>query len=283
MPKKTIGLGALFFVFLLSVIIGGIRTYAGIKSSSKMPMSNNSTSETLPESKNNKLEKTDVSESPAVPVLYYHSIMREAGNEVRMPPDQFEAQMAFLHDQGFQSVTLNQLYQAKYLKGPLPNKAFVITFDDGYVDNYTTAFPILKKYGFVAAVFMVSSYTNGEGFMSWSQLQELIANGWEIESHSANHPYLSTMNAAALLSEVKSPKKLLEKELGRTVNFFAYPYGDYDDDVVLAVKNAGYLMAFTTERGWADQQTDAWHTHRVYCFANMGMNEFMRRIQNPNY
>lgn len=283
MPKKTIGLGALFLVFLLSVIISGIRTYAGTKSSLKMPISNNSTSEILPELQNNELETAAVSESLAVPVLYYHSVMQEVGNEVRMPPEQFEAQMAFLQDQGYQSVTLSQLYQAKYFQGTLPSKAFVITFDDGYVDNYTTAFPILKKYGFVAAVFMVSSYANGEGFMSWAQLEELVSNGWEIESHSATHPNLSTIDAAALLSEVESPKKLLEKELGRTVNFFAYPYGEFNEDVVLAVKKAGYLMAFTTERGWADNRADAWHTHRVYCFANMGMNEFKRRIKDPNY
>ncbi|EHQ88020.1 polysaccharide deacetylase family protein [Desulfosporosinus youngiae] len=229
-------------------------------------------------------ESSPILQKPVeVPVLYYHSVMLEEGNEVRMPPDQFEAQMAYMREQGYESVTLDQLYQAFYKGGALPAKPFVITFDDGYEDNYTTAFPILKKHGFTAAVFMVSSYINGEGFLSWSQLKELTANGWEIEGHTANHPYLSKMDKAAVLNELKSSKELIEKELGQTVNYIAYPYGDYNANIVQAVKDTGYLMAFTTERGWSNLNLDEWHLQRVYCFANMGLKEFSRRLQNPKY
>ena len=286
MPKKIIGLGTLLFVFLLLVIVYGIYGFAGVKPSLKTPTQSssiNQSSKTLPELKNNRSRISNVSGSQALPILYYHSVMWEAGNELRMPPDQFEAQIAYLRDQGYQSITLEQLYEAKYFGGTLPTKPFVITFDDGYVDNYTTAFPVLKKYKFTATVFVVSSYINGEGFMSWPQLKELFANGWEIEGHTANHPYLSKKDAAIVLSELKSSKVLLENGLGHSVDFFAYPYGDFDDSVVLAVKNTGYLMAFTTERGWADYKADDWHIHRVYCFANMGMNEFSRRLKNSNY
>jgi peptidoglycan/xylan/chitin deacetylase (PgdA/CDA1 family) len=237
---------------------------------------------TLSESPDNTLKKSNVQKN-LVPVLYYHSVMSKAGNELSMPPDQFETQMAYLQDKGYQSVSLNQLCQARYLGRSLPTKPFVITFDDGYVDNYTTAFPILKKYGFSATIFMVSSYINGEGFMSWPQLKELTANGWEIEGHTVNHQYLTKLDATTVLNELKSSKELLEKGLGNPVDFFAYPYGDLNADVALAVKNTGYIMAFTTERGWADLKADAWHLHRVYCYAFMGLNEFSRRIQNPNY
>ena len=300
MAKKIIRIGALLFVLLLLVIVCGIRSFSGpntslkmLDNSSALTMSSlrlstqssamNLSSETLPELGNSRSKTSSVRESQAVPILYYHSVMREVGNELRMPPDQFEAQMAYLQDHGYQSVTLDQLYQVKYLGGTLPAKPFVITFDDGYEDNYMTAFPVLKKYGFTATVFIVSSYINGEGFMSWPQLKELLANGWEIEGHTVNHPYLSKIDAATVLSELKGSKGLLEKGLGHSVDFFAYPYGDFNDEVVQAVKNAGYVMAFTTERGWADHKADEWHVHRVYCFANMGMNEFSRRIQNPNY
>lgn len=300
MAKKIIRIGALLFVLLLLVIVCGIRSFSGANPSLKM-LDNSSaltmsslrlstqsssmspSSETLPELGNSRSKTSSVTESQAVPILYYHSVMREVGNELRMPPDQFEAQMAYLQDHGYQSVTLDQLYQVKYFGGTLPAKPFVITFDDGYEDNYMTAFPVLKKYGFTATVFIVSSYINGEGFMSWPQLKELLANGWEIEGHTVNHPYLSKIDAATVLSELKGSKGQLEKGLGHSVDFFAYPYGDFNDEVVQAVKNAGYVMAFTTERGWADHKADEWHVHRVYCFANMGMNEFSRRIQNPNY
>lgn len=222
-------------------------------------------------------------EYQTVPILYYHSVMQETGNELRMPPKELEAQMAYLKDKGFQSISLEQLYQATYKGGALPAKPFVITFDDGYLDNYTTAFPILAKHGFTATVFMVTSYINGEGYMSWDQLKELIANGWEIEGHTTNHPYLTKVNASTLLSELNASKELLEKELGRSVNFFAYPYGELNDNVVQALKDTGYIMAVTTERGWADVKADAWRVQRIYCFASMGMNEFTRRMQNPKY
>lgn len=219
-----------------------------------------------------------------VPVLYYHSVMYEQGNEVRMPPEQFEAQMAYLWDKGYESITLDQLDKAFNNRGVLPAKPFVITFDDGYVDNYTNAFPILEKYRFTASVFMVTSYIGGEGFMSWPQLKELSANGWEIEGHTVNHPYLSQMEKTSMLNELISSKETLEKGLAKKVKFFAYPYGDVNDKVEQAVKDTGYLMAFTTERGWADRNDlDEWHLKRVYCFADMGLNEFARRLQDPNY
>ena len=240
-------------------------------------------SDIFTEASNNTPGSPYVQEAQAVPILYYHSVMRENGNEVRMPPDQFEAQMAYLQDKGYHSISLEQLYQATYKGGGLPAKPFVITLDDGYVDNYTTAFPIMKKYGFTATVFMITSYINGEGFMSWSQLKDLVANGWEIEGHTANHPYLSKMDPETALSELKSSKELLEKGLGQPVDFFAYPYGDLNANVVQALKDTGYVMAVTTERGWADGKEDVWHVHRVYCYASMGMNEFSRRMQNPNY
>jgi len=281
MQKKIIG--ALLFIFLVFGSSGCTGPLSSPTSQTQLTTINPLNETYQEESSNNLSRPSSVQEAQAVPILYYHSVMREAGNEVRMPPDQFEAQMAYLQDKGYHSVSLNQLYQAEYYGGTLPSKPFVITFDDGYVDNHLIAFPVLRKYGFTATVFMVSSYINGEGFMSWPQLKELLANGWEIEGHTVNHPYLSKKDAVTVLSELKSSKELLEEGLGHPVDFFAYPYGDFNDDVVLAVKNSGYVMAFTTERGWADHKADAWHVHRVYCFANMGMNEFSWRLNNPNY
>jgi peptidoglycan/xylan/chitin deacetylase (PgdA/CDA1 family) len=235
------------------------------------------------QSSNNLSRPSNVPEAQAVPILYYHSVMQEKGNELRIPPEQFEAQMAYLQDKGYQSVSLEQLYQASFKGGALPAKPFVITLDDGYVDNYTTVFPILTKHGFTATVFVVTSYINGAGYMSWPQLKELAANGWEIEGHTTNHPYLTKMDPSTVISELNPSKELLEKELGQTVNFFAYPYGDLNANVVQALKDKGYLMAVTTERGWADVKADVWRVQRIYCYASMGMNEFSRRMQNPNY
>lgn len=281
MEKKIIG--ALLFVFLVFGSSGCTGPLSSPTSQTQLTTINPSNETYQEESSNDLSRPPSVQEAQAVPILYYHSVMQEKGNELRMPPEQFEAQMAYLQDKGYQSVSLEQLYQASYKGGALPAKPFVISFDDGYVDNYTTAFPILTKHGFTATIFMVTSYINGEGFMSWHQLKELVANGWEIEGHTTNHPYLTKMDPSTVLSELNSSKELLEKELGHPVNFFAYPYGELNANIVQALKDTGYLMAVTTERGWADVKADAWHVQRIYCYASMGMNEFSRRMQNPNY
>ena len=281
MVKKIIG--ALLFVFLVFGSSGCTRPQPSPPSENQTTPVNPATEPDQEQSSDKPSTPPSVQVTEGVPILYYHSVKLENGNELRMPPEQFEAQMDYLQDKGFHSVSLEQLYQALYKGGTLPAKPVVITFDDGYVDNYTTAYPILTKHGFTATVFMVTSYINGEAFMSWPQLKELVANGWEIEGHTTTHPYLTKIDSSTVLSELRTSKELLEKELGQPVNFLAYPNGDLNAKVVQVVKDTGYLMAVTTARGWADDKTDAYHVHRVYCFASMGMNEFTRRLQNPNY
>lgn len=275
MPKKIVR-ALILIIFVLGISGCGVALkVASPNSEVSLPVTKPDPSTNTP-----RLPGVQISE---VPILYYHSVMLEVGNEVRMPPDQFEAQMAYLKDQGYQSVSLYQLYQAFYKGGSLPPKPFVITFDDGYVDNHTNAFPILEEYGYTATVFMVTSYIDGSDFLSWSQLKELAASGWEIESHTTTHPYLSKVDEATLWHELKSSKELLEEGLGQSVNFFAYPYGDYNSGVAQTVQDTGYLMAITTQRGWANHEDDAFLVKRVYCYADMGQNEFIRRIKNSDY
>lgn len=138
-----------------------------------------------------------------VPVLYYHSVMDEPGNELRMPPTEFEKQMEYLSQNGYHVITLDQLYNAFYNKGSLPDKPIAITFDDGYRDNFTNAFPIMQRYHFPGTVFMVSSYIDGEGFLTSDQLQQLQAAGWTIGGHSENHTNLSEVSAETTTEELK--------------------------------------------------------------------------------
>ncbi|WP_088186318.1 polysaccharide deacetylase family protein [Desulfosporosinus sp. FKA] len=284
MFKKTIGPLILIVLILTS---GGCTCRKPALNSTKVQAANSSALlvDILPSSKLSQDPQDKRNNTPPryIPVLYYHSIMREANNEVRMPPEQFKAQIVYLHHQGYHSITLNQLYESLYQRGALPEKPFVITFDDGYEDNYQTAYPLLKEYGYTATVFMISSYINEKGFLTWPQLKELAVNGWDIADHTRNHSCLTKLSPLKVLGELESSKKDLEKGLGHSVDYFAYPYGDLDNAVVQAVKKAGYLMAFTTLRGWADSNTDAYHVRRVYCYANMGMKEFIHRLQNPNY
>jgi peptidoglycan/xylan/chitin deacetylase (PgdA/CDA1 family) len=219
----------------------------------------------------------------SIPILYYHSILTEPGNELRMPPEQFDAQMKYLFEHGYQVITLDHLYNSINGNENLPDKPIVINFDDGYVDNYTNAYPILQKYNFVATVFMVSSYVNGTGFLTADQLRTLQSSGWTIGGHTENHTDLSKTNSAAITDELKNSRKALESIIGQPLKYFAYPYGGYNSDAVNKVKQDGYKLAVTTMRGWASSKSSPFLIKRVYCYADMEMSEFVHRITNPNY
>lgn len=217
-----------------------------------------------------------------IPILYYHSIEKEAGNELRIPAEEFESHIKFLHQAGYQSITLHELYQHFYEGRELPQKPFVLTFDDGYSDNYSNAFRIAGKYGFTGTIFMVTGWIDGEGYLTKEQLREMSKAGWQIEAHTVSHPKLNELTAAQLESELRESKRQLEKLLNRPVEFLAYPFGVYTEQVIQESRAAGYLMGLTTERGWAKEK-DPYRVQRIYCYADMGVEELKRRLENPNY
>jgi peptidoglycan/xylan/chitin deacetylase (PgdA/CDA1 family) len=217
-----------------------------------------------------------------IPILYYHSIGKEDGNELRIPPEEYEAQLQFLHQNGYQSITIHELYRHFYEGYELPKKPFVMTFDDGYADNYSNAFRIAKKYGFLGTVFMVTDWINGIGYLSNEQLLEMSREGWQIEAHTMSHPKLNEIPLEQLERELSGSKSQLEAVLNRPVKYLAYPYGNYSEEVIKVAKMVGYAMGFTTERGWA-KKAEAYKIQRIYCYANMGVVEFKRRVENPNY
>lgn len=218
----------------------------------------------------------------AIPVVYYHAVKTVPKNQLCMPPEQLEEQMKYLYDNQFQSVSLNELYDFFYGNGTLPDKPIVITFDDGYKDNYTNALPILRKYRFAATVF-VTVGQDGSDFLTREEMKELLEAGWEIESHTMTHPELSKLDQAKLKWELQKSKEVLESDLGQEVKFLAYPYGKFNEAVIKAAQEAGYIMAFTTHAGWAAREMNPLRVSRVYLYANMGLKEFARRIENPEY
>lgn len=248
--------------------------------SAQAPSPAPSSSQNASASKGPQVAAKDIS---AIPVLYYHSVLEEKGNELRMPPSQFREQMQYLKEHGYETISPAQLLSFFKGEGSLPKHPVLITFDDGYVDNYTNAYPILKEFGFSATVFMISGALDSSGFLSTSQIQDLAANGWTIGAHTKNHEHLPKLTAARQVDEMKGAKDALEEKLGRPVTAFAYPYGEYNSQIKKEAKDIGFTLAFTTERGWAKQGADPLLISRVYCYANMGMQEFKRRIENPNY
>ena len=219
-----------------------------------------------------------------VPVLMYHSIAVEKGNPIRMPLEQFDKEMKYIKDQGYTTLTLKELYDYFENKVPVPDKSIVITLDDGYENNYTEAFPVLKKYGLKATVFMITCTIDvNPKCLTSAQLKEMDKAGIEIESHTVTHRDLDTLSYDEQMAELKDSKAALEKLLGRPVDYVAYPEGKYNGNTIKAVAAAGYKMAFTTNGRWSDKSDGILTLDRVYISTFHSMNVFKDRLTNPDY
>jgi peptidoglycan/xylan/chitin deacetylase (PgdA/CDA1 family) len=193
-----------------------------------------------------------------VPILMYHHL-EELDAEYKQDPDYqqlfvapqaFEEQVAYLTDNGYQTISFADLVGAFNGEVTLPEKPVIITFDDGWDDIYAVAYPILKQHGQRATFFIPSNWVeNLPGVVSWAQLEEMSAGGMEIGSHSVTHPYLTTADPDWRKYEIEGSKATLEEHVKKTVTAFAYPYGLYDDTVIADVKAAGYLTACTIDPG----------------------------------
>jgi peptidoglycan/xylan/chitin deacetylase (PgdA/CDA1 family) len=123
---------------------------------------------------------------------------------------------------------LAELFASYEGKGILPSKPIVITFDDGYEDNFLTALPIMEKYNMKATVFIVPNLVNNPGYLSWQQITAMQDRQMEIGSHTMNHLGLSELNPDEQRREAIDSKAIIEQHIGRSVKFFAYPYGEFN-------------------------------------------------------
>jgi len=193
-----------------------------------------------------------------VPILCYHRFGNSCESPLCVPEDVFERQMRYLKDHGYRTISPEQLLAFLEYRTPLPLKSVMITVDDGYSSFYTVAYPILKKYGFTASLFI---YTNFVGVsskaLSWDQLRELRDQGFSIGSHTIAHSDLSKKNEneseeaymQRLKRETEGSKKILDAELKQDTFFFAYPFGRLNNTAMLVTNQAGYKLAVTVQRG----------------------------------
>ena len=186
----------------------------------------------------------------SVPILMYHHVaLKRPQSSYYVSPETFDDQMAWLKDNGYQVISYDAFYQALANQGELPAKAAVITFDDGNLNQYINAYPILKKYGYSATFFVTIKYLDQPGFMTWKMLKEMSANGMTIASHTYTHRLLTKLDDNTVYQDMKNSKDILEKELGKPVVYLAYPGGDYNTSTISMAKKAGYLSALSTRHG----------------------------------
>mgnify|MGYP006337491363 CR=1 FL=1 len=224
-----------------------------------------------------------------VRVLMYHSISEHVGkekhNKWRVKPKDFEKQMNWFYKNNWKSFTISELVKLD----EIPKKSFVVTFDDGFEDNFLNAFPILKKYNFKATIYLVPNQkTNHWEEKNTSVLSNLLNNEQilqmqnsgliEFGSHTLSHVNLSTINDEQLLNELKKSKEEVEKITNQECEAFAYPYGKFDDNIVNSVKRVGYKNATFVKRGLFKKDDDVFTIKRVGILGTESFFDFLLKI-----
>ncbi len=194
-----------------------------------------------------------------IPILMYHYVRvvtdpkDTIGIGLSVKPELFAQQMQYLADNGYTTLTMQEVYDILVGRKSLPTRPIALTFDDGYRDFYTAAWPILQRHNFKATNYVITKFIGWDAYMTWPMLQELSDGGQvEIGAHTRSHVDLRTLSADKLQDEVLGSKAILETGLGRPVGAFCYPAGFYNAGVIAAVGRANYLTA-TTELPGAKQ------------------------------
>lgn len=199
----------------------------------------------------------------------YHSI-GSPDQSLSVAPSEFQAEVAWLHRAGFHAVTLQRWWDSWHGGSALPERPVVISLDDGFANWYTNALPILRAYRWPADIELIAGHY-GASDVTPHMLSALVGRyGWELDSHTMTHPHLAEVSNRELRREVAGSRHFFQR-LGYQVNFFCYPFGQYDGRVVAAVKAAGYLAATTVIPGVASSADNRYLLPRISVPGGLGV------------
>jgi peptidoglycan/xylan/chitin deacetylase (PgdA/CDA1 family) len=190
--------------------------------------------------------------SVTVPVLTYHRVapLSAVGiTDLKVEPSNFVAELSALNRGGYHTIHQWQLFDALYKGDALPAKPIIISVDDGYIDDVTRILPALQRFHMVATFFVITGRMTEPGFLNADQIRQLDRAGMDVGDHTAHHVDLRLLSASQLNAETAGSRHVLQRVLGHPVYFFAYPFGAFNDNVISAVKAAGFTMAYTTAGG----------------------------------
>lgn len=193
-----------------------------------------------------------------VPVLCYHRFAENCKSALCTPTSIFDQQMRYLKDNHYRVISLNELLDFLNYLHTIPKRSVLINIDDGYRSAYDIAYPILKKYGFTATLFIYTDFVDaGRNAITWDQLREMKADGFEVGSHTLSHCDLTQKNEgeddqeyiARIKKELFVSKQIIDKKLNQNTIYIAYPYGNSNQRVMNICNQVGYKIAFTVKRG----------------------------------
>ncbi|MEW6614205.1 MAG: polysaccharide deacetylase family protein [Thermodesulfobacteriota bacterium] len=230
-----------------------------------------------------------------IPVLMYHRITDEKPQsklkKLLVTPDRFARQMNYLHIHGYSTVTIDEFLSILKDGWDPSFKPAIITFDDGYKDNYTFAFPILKQYGFKSIIFLVTKYIGGSNLwdkakgepvtplLSWSEILEMKEYGIEFGSHGHSHSNLTEISEREQAFELEESKRVLEKGLHQEIKVFSYPFGLFNESTLEKVDKSGYSVAFTTKPGKNNRGDDLNRLKRIIVKRSDNMLDFILKLK----
>lgn len=224
-----------------------------------------------------------------VPILCYHQFSRgNPNNRMQVAAAAFEAQMRYLKDNRFRVITLKEL--EGFLAGarPIPKRAVVVTIDDGYRSVYDIAYPILRRLGLRATVFVYTDFVGGGLALTWDQMREMRESGViDIQAHSKSHTSLSPNGeekpgpayVKRIEDEIEVPHRIFSEKLGAEARYFAYPYGDTSDEAVALLQKNSYAAAMTVQRGGNSGFMFPLLLRRDMVYSNHGLRDLRRFLK----
>ena len=222
-----------------------------------------------------------------VPVLSYHNLSPAESNKMTVSQRMFEQQMRLLKEKGYRVISLDQFFDFLEFKAPLPPKSVVITFDDGWRSMYEIAFPILKKYGYPATLFIYTDMIiDSPKTLSWGLLQQMADNGIDVQCHTKSHRNLTLREKKEsfkgyfenLGKELSACKEMIATKLNREVKYLAYPFGDTNPLVIELAKKLKYRGAFTSKRGSNPFFIHNYRVNRSMVYGDFTLVQFERNL-----
>lgn len=221
-----------------------------------------------------------------VPILMYHHIRINPRPRdpvwaaLNVSPQQLEEQFNYLVSSNFHAVSLDDLYSNLQGGKALPSNPIVLTFDDGYSSFYEAAFPLLQKYHLKATEFVITGVVDASPYLTWNQIAEMDKSGLvEFGAHTLHHSNLPSLSAKSINYEITGSKKDLEAHLKKPIHWFAYPYGSYNNFIIQAVQDAGFLGAASTIYGVVQSKNKLYLLPRIMVDGRFSLDNIARRIQ----
>ncbi len=280
-----------FLIFIFGLMIGIILTYVSMSPAyhALIPSSESRAyQETLNVPTRSNLKSvpcpTPSTDKIYAPILMYHHVKRTTVHDnavevsLSVSPEDFEDQMSYLYRHNYNSISLKQLVVALNSYQSIPCGSFVITFDDGYADIYNNALPIMQKYHFKGIIFLIANKLDLPGYLSGEQVKELIDAGFSIGSHSFSHRNLTTATPDQLKEELIASKQVLSRRFKTDVDYFCYPIGKYNYQVINMVQKAGYSGAVSTLLGTINSHQDIWQLKRDRVGGQKTLNDFINKL-----